>query len=228
MNRFRHACTTFLLLLVIWATPGSVFATPFDAIVPSKVEIGTSGNLGVLFNWWGWIVATTDIISLTDLQNASFTAQIDDPFVSVLLVDDPFLNPTFFAPLSPTEVAGWRNVPFNSTAYDPLLMGGESLKNPGIDFWHFDFFYPNGHTGTATLTASVSIMDDVVNYTSQVSFGDFGATVRITEGQRLSATPISEPIPEPIPEPTTMALLGIGLFGLAGRAVRRRFKRVRK
>ncbi len=32
----------------------------------------------------------------------------------------------------------------------------------------------------------------------------------------------------PVPEPTTIALLGIGLAGFVGGAVKRRFKRVKK
>ncbi len=60
---------------------------------------------------------------------------------------------------------------------------------------------------------------------NQIGFGD-GSSFPFSNGQAeiQKYTFIQNPIVRPVPEPTTVALLGIGLVGLAGAEVRRRRK----
>ena len=53
-------------------------AAAFDLIVPVQCVLVTEGHtVGYQFAW-GWIAATEDVISLRQLENASFDTAIDD------------------------------------------------------------------------------------------------------------------------------------------------------
>ncbi len=195
--------------------PCRAFALPFDAIVPSAAQIDTSGG-GILTGSWGWVVATTGTIFPSDLTNATFTASISDPQVTISMQN--FFNQGTLAPLSPLDVAGLSSTS-NIPVYDNLLVGGETLVDPTIAFWFMGFQFPVDHTSNTTLTASVTIGSDVVNYTSMLTFGSSNPFFLVTQGQRISSTPVG---PAPIPEPGTLLLIGSGLVGLGAGAWRRK------
>ncbi len=198
--------------------PCRAFALPFDAIVPLDAQIDTLGG-GILTGSWGWVVATTGTIFPSDLTNATFTASISDLQVTISMQN--FFNQDMLAPLSPPDVAGLSSTS-NFPVYDNLLVGGETLVGPTLAFWFLGFQFPDNHTSTATLTASVTIGSDVVNYTSMLTFGGpFSPEpfFLVTQGQRISSTPVG---PAPSPEPGTLLLIGSGLVGLGAGARRRK------
>ena len=82
--------------------------------------------------------------------------------------------------------------------------------------------------GGTTLLANlgpVPAFSTTVGYSQLLSLA-FGDTIDfvVSPNGSTKTTEVSATI-EPIPEPTTMALFGIGLVGLAGGAVRRKFKK---
>lgn len=189
-----------LIGLAFLMSPGEVRALPFDLIVPQTVKIKNS-TTGVGSLVWGWILATSDTLTLADLVGASFGGSITGT-PTVQFFD--LLNPAAFAPLAPSEVAGGRTSQ-NASAFDPLLQTGETLKNPSFFFWQINFSFPFGFTGTETLTASISIGAHTADYSTSIEFGSFTETIKITSSQRLTA----------VPEPTVAGLLALGLCGLA-------------
>jgi len=101
--------------------------------------------------------------------------------------------------------------PFDlSDPNDPLLGPG---FDPGGNEWDI-----SNDLGTAERTALSSFAIKVNNWPSGRDDPAYG------EGLRIAAVYASH-VSEPIPEPATIALLGIGLAGLAGAEVRRRRKK---
>lgn len=198
------------MIALVSLVPQRADCLPFDIIVPQKVELLSNGlNSGVGLSGWGWIAATDDTLSLSDMQDAVLNASIDDPLVQV--GGFGFSNPQNAAPLAPGEVAG-HSTPFNGV-FNGFLQPGESLHN-AVGFWQASFLFPAGYTGTTLLTGTVALGVDTVTFTSLLVFDSFSTNVTIIEGQRLSSSPV--------PEPATLLLFGAGLIGLIG--IRRKIK----
>lgn len=175
---------------------GSVtaFAVPFDVVVPREIQIDTTlPSSGVQFEYWGWVIATSDTITQEDLNSAQITIEIGGSDATVDQVG--FKNTAVLAPLIPGEVAGYRLDPENAAAYDSLL-SGESLKAPTTPFWTTLFEFNMGPTDTTalvdtlTVTGTITMNGDELSYSTTVYFGDYSVIPVVALGQRVSSTPI--------------------------------------
>ena len=90
-----------VLLLLLLAPARS---EDFEIIAPDVVRIETAA-LGGIASSGGlmWLVATTEVISLAQLQSASISVSIDNPDLSV---SASILNEGLAAPVLPGEVVG--------------------------------------------------------------------------------------------------------------------------
>ncbi len=197
----KRVVVCFISLAVVLAIPQGAEAA-FDLIVPLEVNLNGGAGTG----GWGWIVATTDTLSLADLNGAVCTGTFD----GVATVSELHLiSQGLWGPLLPGEVAGYSSA-LNSGAFTPLLNAGETLKDPTLGSYQITMFItPSGATGTEILNASVTIGSQVVHYVTRVNFVDADPGWQsIKLGQRLSSTPVV-----PAPGAVLLAALGAGLVG---------------
>ena len=187
MSGFRGAA----LLLALLVLPVGAAAVPFDVVVPQEIQIDTTvPSSGVQFEYWGWVVATTDTIQMDDLFMAEIAVEIEQPDSGSTSIEHiAFKNIGVFAPLIPGEVAGFRLDPENAAAYDSLL-SGETMKAPDTPFWTTVIGYTTGLVDTLTVTGSVILGGDELSYATTVYFGSFGVLPVVALGQRIPSTPI--------------------------------------
>ncbi len=123
----------------------------------------------------------------------------------------PYLGPAvarFTAPTAgPFQVdASFATVQLGNTAPNAYVFGGTTLLDS---------------------LGTVPAFSTTVGYSQQISLltGDTIDFVVWGENRNNKTTEVSATIGQPIPEPATIALLGIGLAGLAGGAARKKLKK---
>lgn len=181
----------------------------YDVIVPSEIEYGTKGNIGMGMGYWGWVIAGDETLAAGDFSSAVLTGSLDNPDVTCPWQE--FINAGFYVPVDPGQVAGQRVLGSNDAAFDPLLQAGEvSLLRDDVAFWAVTFYWPADYAGTAMFTGSVTIGGERVSYSTSLILSDFEQDfyARVVTGQRLSSAPV-------VPVPGAILLSGVGL-GLVG------------
>ncbi len=176
-----------LIILGLFLYDKSLALASFDIVIPSEVKVRTKNIYGN--GYQGWVIATGDTISFSDLQNAYLLLNVDNPTVSVT---PDMMNADIYAPLHTGEVAGSGNI----LAYNTLLQPGEVLKDPSGPFWNINFEFPYSYSGTTNLTGVVRIGDSSVNFSTHVTFDNsfLGYAPQYVQVQRLSSVVAPEPI----------------------------------
>lgn len=171
-------CCTVLALV----STESAIAKEFDIIVPAEVNVSSTSNVGLGTGAWGLLVATSEALTLTDLDDAFLTAEIDDPAVTVAvgLFSNPgrFYNTGFYAPLNPQEAAG--AIFIGNLEFLQLLAPGEAVKDQATQaqVYGLSLSWPANHTSVATLDLSVQMGNHLAEYSTTMHIGNFpGAPV---------------------------------------------------
>jgi len=199
-------------LLLLCAGPA---LAGFDAIVPQEVRIDTGNSYsGYSSSTWGWIVATDQTITQTDLQNAVVSATTSDPLV---LFSNSLQNAHYGTPLAPGEVAGKYSAAENAAAFTPYLSEGESLKAPDWPLWNFGISYSVGYTADVPLNGLLTMDGEYVSYSTLLRFGPWeqAGVSYMASGQRLTSQDM-----EDVPEPISLVFFGTGLAAVCGFALR--------
>lgn len=188
-------------------------AKSFDIIVPSVVEIRTSTGILGVGTPWGWIVATDETLTESELDGASLLLSTDDPNVTITTT----FNPSFS--LDPGAVAGLDAAPL-TLAMEQLLAPGEVVSLETSNFWRWQIDLPPAlavlapYQTETILHTTIEIAGQTVSFDTIIKMGpQYGTEVdplTIVAAQRLSS----------VPEPSTYALAAIGSVALL--AVRRR------
>ena len=213
---------SFVLTIALFCvSSGRAYATPFDIIVPTEVEIRTYG-LGIYTGFWGLVVGTSDTISVADLESALF--DVSFAFDGVSSISQDFVSESSVGPIGLGEYGGEIRTGFNTVLGDYLQPGESSVNPPDTEFFVFDSDYNTGFIGSGLLTVTLMLGADAVTYQTILNYvGAQGrAGMSFLGAQRLSSTPTNE-----IPEPATIAMLGMGMLaaGLRRRTKTRNYTR---
>lgn len=196
----RSLVLRLILALFVFGPTAASAGPIFDVIVPTVYRVDTVSNIGNANGSFGWIISTSDTITLSDLTSAIISHSIDD---SAVTVTGAMINEGFFAPLTVGEVGGASNA--LNPAYNAFLLGGESLVGPAVQLWGLTLHYPDSYVGTATLDTTLQIGDQSVTFQTTVQLGNLPTQYRAA--QRLTSSPV--------PEPSTALLIALGIGGLA-------------
>jgi len=182
-----------LPLLILGVPVNPAIAVPFDVVVPEEIQIDTAApQVGVCFHHWGWVIATEQTITQTDLDFG--TVSLDTDSLTVSISQDGFSNTFLVAPLDSLEVAGLWLDPENASAYDSLLFVGETMKDPSISLFTTEIIFPPDYADTVIASGTMIIAGHELSYTTRIVFGSFGPVPTVTRGQRITATPIPVPV----------------------------------
>ncbi len=182
-------CIVLILCLGIILCSSIVGAIPFDVVVPETINMDFSLIAGFDMTW-GWLIATTEVISEYDIWNGTIGS--NDTVQGVVNVNGS---------LVPGQVRSEGSPYFN---YQSLLYPGETLVDIS-PFWVANVFASPHVPSSFTSSGSARFGDDIVYYSTQINVGDFDYGLFV-KGQRLSSVSI--------PEPSTLFLLSGGLIGL--------------
>jgi hypothetical protein len=218
-------CLTVVPALALAVSAGPAEARPlnFSAIVPKEVTIST-GALSGGSNGWGWIMATTDPITLADVRtpgdswsdSVAWTPLGNAGGAEPSGLTTRYNNEhtwTANGGLQPGQIAG------NINAFNTPFYADAAGKSPDLEMSAIQGFisFQNGPakpTGDYFLDAVIRIGSDAdrvdLPYTVLVHFSPTAAS-QVNSAQLITATP----------EPGTAALLAIA-FGAVGVRRRRR------